>query len=104
MDYNFILKFENLEIEQKFMLETLGLKNIIYLHQVHQNSRLLSLSEKRKYYQMLSKDDKRQLIDVYKLDFYLFDYNPEPYLWTVCKHEVINKHNWIVMKIEWWKK
>ena len=62
------------------MVEILGLKDFVYQHKVHQNSRVLNLNEKRKYYQMLSTTDKSHLITVYKQDFYLFDYSSEPYL------------------------
>ena len=80
MEYDFIIKFENLDMEQNFMMSILELKDIIYLHKIHQNSRILSLAEKKKYYQMLSKTDFDHLIEIYKHDFYLFDYSPEPYL------------------------
>ena len=80
MEYDIILKFENLKVEQKFMIDILGLKDIIYLHKVHENSRKLITIEKKKYYQMLDKTDLNLLIEVYKQDFYLFDYNPEIYL------------------------
>ena len=80
MEYDIILKFENLEVEQKFMIDILGLKDIIYLHKVHENSRKLTTIEKKEYYQMLDKTDMNLLIEVYKQDFYLFDYNPELYL------------------------
>ena len=80
MEYDIILKFENLKVEQKFMIDILGLKDIIYLHKVHENSRKLITIEKKKYYQMLDKTDLNLLIEVYKQDFYLFDYNPELYL------------------------
>ena len=80
MEFDIILKFENLKVEQKFMIDILGLKDIIYLHKVHENSRKLTTIEKKKYYQMLDKTDLNLLIEVYKQDFYLFDYNPELYL------------------------
>ena len=79
MEYDFIIKFENLDMEQNFMMSILELKDIIYLHKIHQNSRILSLAEKKKYYQMLSKTDFDHLIEIYKHDFYLFDYIPGPY-------------------------
>ena len=61
------------------MTDILELKYIIYLHKVHKNSRKLTTIEKKKYYQMLDKTDLNLLIEVYKQDFYLFDYNPELY-------------------------
>ena len=59
------------------MIDILGLKDIIYLHKVHENSRKLTTIEKKEYYQMLDKTDMNLLIEVYKQDFYLFDYNPD---------------------------
>ena len=80
MEYDIILKFENLKVEQEFMMDILGLKDIIYLHKVHENSRKLTTIEKKKYYQMLDKTDLNLLIEMYKQDLYLFDYSPYPYL------------------------
>ena len=79
MDYDFILKFENLKTEQDLMLEMLSLKDTIYLHNVHQNSRNLSKNEKLKYFQMLSNEDLNQLTNIYQQDFDLFDYDPQIY-------------------------
>ena len=75
IDFEFILKFEDLYEEQKHMIEILDLENIIQPLMVHQNKRVLSLEEKKKYYEMLDTEELQKLEQYYELDFKLFGYD-----------------------------
>ena len=75
IDFEFILKFEDLYEEQKHMIEILDLENIIQPLMVHQNKRVLSLEEKKKYYEMLNTEELQKLEQYYELDFKLFGYD-----------------------------
>ena len=75
IDFEFILKFEDLYEEQKHMIEILDLENIIQPLMVHQNKRVLSLEEKKKYYEMLDTEELQKLEQYYELDLKLFGYD-----------------------------
>ena len=77
IDYDFILKFENLQEEGKNMLEILDLQDTIKPLIVHQNTRALMIEEKQKYFDMLNQQEMKQLKQFYALDFQLFGYNFE---------------------------
>ena len=74
IDYDFILKFENLQIESDTMLDILDLKNILKPLMVHQNTRVLTIEEKQKYFNMLNNYEWKQLNRYYALDMQLFNY------------------------------
>ena len=75
IDYDFILKFENLKEEERNMLEILDLQDTIKPLIVHQNTRALMIEEKQKYFEMLNHQELKQLKQFYALDIQLFGYS-----------------------------
>ena len=41
------------------------------------NPSRLTFNEKKEYFELLNKHEMKKLYDIYKQDFYLFDYDPE---------------------------
>ena len=77
-----MLKLENLETEQDFMIRSLGLENLFDAELgVHRHPDPLTLEEKvGQYFSQLEESEKTDLIKIYKQDFLLFDYDPKIYL------------------------
>ena len=73
--YDFILKMENLHKEESFMLRQL---NLTYEQSEYGNSNPSKLSddEKKGYFDMLNKNEKKSLHDIYRQDFEHFEYDP----------------------------
>ena len=66
---------ENLHKEESFMLRQL---NLTYEQSEHGNSNPSKLSddEKKGYFDMLNKNEKKSLHDIYRQDFEHFEYDP----------------------------
>lgn len=79
IEYDFILKYESLEKEQRFMLEILELQSKIRLEVINRNAKSLNLQEKKKYFQMLNQTEFDDLKNFYLNDFLLFDYDPSSF-------------------------
>ena len=45
------------------------------------NPSMLSFKEKKEYFGLLNKNEMNKLYNVYKQDFYLFDYDPDIFNW-----------------------
>ena len=82
MKFDFILKMENLDYEQEFMVKNLGLDGVFDKSSgQYRNPRVLSIQEKkRNYFDQLSDNLKTRITNFYKYDFQLFDYDPQIYL------------------------
>ena len=82
MKYDFILKLENLDTEQEFMLQSLGLDRVFDAHLgLHRHPNPLTLEDKvSRYFSQLDASMKTDLVKIYKQDFLLFDYDPNIYL------------------------
>ena len=75
MDFDIILKFETLKEEQTMMLNFLGLTQTITIHNMHENSRKLSVEQQLTYTKMVSTEEWQDLYRIYEYDFMLFDYS-----------------------------
>ena len=75
MRYDFVLKVENLEKEEPFMLRQLDLTYGPTKYENHNPSRL-SFDQKKGYFDLLNKNERISLYDIYKQDFELFEYDP----------------------------
>lgn len=82
LQYDFILHFEDLKTEQKYMLQMLNLTSkVVHSNgeKVHQNKRILNQTEKKLYFQMLNATEFQDLLSYYGQDFQLFNYDPYQY-------------------------
>ena len=74
--YDFILKAENLEEEEPFMLRQLNLTSDITGNE-NENPLRLSFEQKQGYFMLLNKNEMNGLYMLYKQDFDLFQYDPK---------------------------
>ncbi len=79
IEYDFIIKFENLAEEEKYFIERLELENTVLVRWENRNSGARSTGEVRDtYYNMLTENEIWQLYTFYKMDFDLFEYEVDP--------------------------
>ena len=76
MSYDFILKAENLEEEEPFMLRQLNLTFDITGNE-NENPVRLTFEQKQGYFKLLNKNEMNELHILYKQDFDLFEYDPK---------------------------
>ena len=46
------------------------------------NPSRLTFNEKKDYFELLNHNEKNKLYNIYKQDFYLFDYDPDIFNWS----------------------
>ena len=71
------MKSENLKREELFMLRQLELSLNIFPRSENRNPYQLSFEQKREYFKMLNQEEMKNLYRVYKVDFDLFEYDPD---------------------------
>ena len=71
VEYDFVLKFENLSLEQFYMTKALGIAKKLDLGSAEQR---LSKTEEEKYLKLLSQDDLTRLNRIFEEDFRAFQY------------------------------
>lgn len=85
MNYDFIGKLETFKYDMVLLFDKRNLKDRISLRKTLNlkiNEQLNTIDNRTAtYFAMISKEKKMQLYEIYKLDFLLFGYSPDQYLW-----------------------
>lgn len=86
--FDLILKFETLDEDQRYLIETANLKGIIKPEHKNlgkgKNTQELLMS----YYSQLTKLQVKGLYEIFKYDFEVFDYDPNPYFDAASSDEI----------------
>jgi len=77
--YNVISKMETFAEDTQFTLEEAGLDNILEVEWKHRTGTGGSSDTIMDYYSQLTTAEVAELFHKYRLDFELYEYNPEPY-------------------------
>ena len=71
------MKSENLQREELFMLRQLDLSLDTFPRRENMNPYQLTFEQKREYFKMLNQEEMKNLYRIYKVDFDLFEYDPD---------------------------
>ena len=78
MQFDFIIKFENLAAEEKYLTERLNIADLVKERWENMNTAGNTTQQiKDMYFNMLSEDEIWQLYTMYQMDFEMFGYEPE---------------------------
>lgn len=77
LQFDFVIKFENLRDEEDFLLRQLGLEHIVPISWENQNTKRppWSLELQRQYFSALNSEEMKKLRELYLDDFELFEYD-----------------------------
>ena len=75
-DYNYILKFENIEAEEKSFAQEIGASEVLESKWENSNKKSMSDEELIKtYFDILSEEEIQKLYKIYEVDFGQFQYS-----------------------------
>ena len=77
LPYNFILHFENLAEEEKYIIQVLGAESVIFPRWENVNDNHGDENLVDKYFSMLDQEDIDKLYHIYKEDFEMLGYEEE---------------------------
>ena len=79
--YNYIIHFENLEEEERYLSNLIDSKDVLKLRKENVYPKKHSSKDiLKKYFSLLEKQDVLKLYDLYKEDFLMFGYDINEYL------------------------
>ena len=77
MEFDFIIKFEFLSEEERYLVERLGISSVVKERWENRNSVGNTTEQIRdKYFSLLSSEEITQLYNLYQMDFTMFGYDP----------------------------
>ena len=85
--YDFIARFENFADDTKYIFETLNLTSLVPMSEIETKSNEVSGAKaekeqrRRNYFRQLDNSTIESLIDMFKIDFEMFAYDPWSYIY-----------------------
>ncbi|XP_066959686.1 carbohydrate sulfotransferase 11-like [Macrobrachium rosenbergii] len=88
--YDYIAKMESLDLEQEYIIRQMGLQDLLYNAHTHSSnfdSYNTTSEAVKEYFRQVPRRLLRDVVELYQLDFTLFDYSPDLYLELAIREE-----------------
>lgn len=83
--YDVIARMETFVDDSKYIIHRAGLSNILQVPWENKQRVGSSFERNLSFYRMLSVEQVQALVNIYRLDFELYGYDPEPFLWMASQ-------------------